>query len=49
MSQFNESLPVACSLTDAELQQRRRDVLQKARTAVVQVIEIEEGFRYQFS
>jgi hypothetical protein len=41
-------LPVACSLTDAELQERRRDVLQKLRSAVVEVLEIEDGYVYQF-
>jgi hypothetical protein len=36
-------------LTDAELQERRREVLQKARRAVTEVREIEDGFRYRFS
>jgi hypothetical protein len=42
-------LPVACSLTEAELQERRRDVLQKLRSAVAEVLETEDGYVYQFS
>lgn len=43
------NLPVACALTDAELQQRRRDVLQKTRSEVTEVREIEDGFMYRFT
>ena len=43
------SLPISCSLTDFELQERRRDVLQKARRAVVDVRELENGYAYSFS
>ena len=43
------SLPVACSLTDSELQERRRDVLQKVRGAASDAEEIEGGFAYHFS
>ena len=42
------SLPVACSLTDSELQQRRREVLQKIRSAGSEVTEKEDGFVYRF-
>ena len=42
------SLPVACSLTDAQLQERRRDVLQKLRSAVAEALETEDGYVYQF-
>jgi hypothetical protein len=42
------TLPIACSLTDAALQQRRRDVLEKVRNAVVEERELEDGFSYQF-
>ena len=35
------SLPVACSLMDSELQERRRNVLQKVRSAVAEVKEID--------
>ena len=44
----SSSLPVACSLTDAELQERRRDILQKLRSAVAEVLETEDGYVYQF-
>lgn len=42
------SLPVACSLTDSELQERRRGILQKVRNAVVEVRELENGYAYSF-
>ncbi len=42
------SLPIACSLTDSELQERRRRVLQKVRSAVVEVRELEDGYAYSF-
>ena len=42
------SLPVACSLMDSELQERRRTVLQKVRSVVSEVKEVEHGFIYRF-
>ncbi len=42
------SLPIACSLTDSQRQERRRDVLQKARRVVVDVRELENGYAYSF-
>ena len=42
------SLPIACSLTDSELQERRRGVLEKVRSAVVEVRELEDGYTYSF-
>ena len=41
-------LPIACSLTSAELQERRRTVLEKARRAVVEVKELDDGYAYSF-
>ena len=41
------TLPIACSLTDAALQERRRDVLQKVRNAVIETRELEDGYSYQ--
>jgi hypothetical protein len=41
-------LPVACSLTSTELQERRQTILQKLRGAVVEVRELEEGYAYSF-
>jgi hypothetical protein len=43
------SLPVACSLMDSELQERRRNALQKVRSTVTEVKEIDRGFIYRFS
>ena len=44
-----DSLPIACNLTNAELQERRRTVLEKLREAVVEVKELADGFAYSFS
>lgn len=44
-----EHLPIACSLTDSELQQRRTDVLREAKSAMTAVRETENGFIYQFA
>jgi hypothetical protein len=41
------TLPITCSLTDAELQERRRDVLEKVRKAVSKTRELEDGYSYQ--
>lgn len=43
-----DSLPVACSLLESELQERRRDVLAKARSVVAEVKEMSDGFAYRF-
>ena len=43
------SLPIACNLTSAELQERRRTVLQKLRDAVVEVKELADGYSYSFT
>jgi hypothetical protein len=44
-----DNLPVACSLTDSELQERRREVLGQAKAAMIGMKETESGFLYQFS
>ena len=41
-------LPIACSLTAPELQERRAGVLQKVRAAALEVKESENGFAYRF-
>jgi len=41
-------LPVACSLMPAELHERRRTILTKVRSAVLEERELENGFSYQF-
>ena len=40
------SLPIACSLTDSQLQERRNNVLHKVRSAVLEVKEMENGYAY---
>ncbi len=40
------SLPIACSLTDFELQERRRGILRKVRNAVVEIRELDNGYAY---
>ena len=41
------SLPVACSLTEVELRQRRELVLKKVRSAVLERRELEDGYAYR--
>ena len=41
-------LPVACSLTAPELQQRRREVISKLKAIVVEQKELESGYAYRF-
>lgn len=42
------NLPIACSLTAPELQERRTDVLQKVRMTALEVKELEAGYAYRF-
>lgn len=42
------SLPVACSLMDSELQERRRNILQRVRSMVSEVKEVDHGLIYRF-
>lgn len=44
-----KNLPIACSLTDSELQERRKEVLGRAKAAMIGMKETESGFLYQFS
>src|ERR1041385_5075182 len=44
----DEALTVACSLTTAELQERRRSVLDVVRKAVEETVELKDGFAYRF-
>src|SRR2546428_4904935 len=46
--QFMNDLPIACTLTSSELQERRRTVLEKLRRAVLEVRELEDGYAYCF-
>ena len=42
------SLPIACSLTSEELQERRSTLLQRVRLAVLEVKELQDGYAYTF-
>ena len=41
-------LPIACSLTDRELQERRQNVLAKIAESLIDFEELPDGFRYRF-
>lgn len=41
-------LPIACNLTEPELQARRSEVLHKVKEAVLEVKELESGYAYRF-
>ena len=43
-----KDLPIACTLTAPELQERRFKVLQKVRRAVLEVKELQDGCAYTF-
>jgi len=43
-----QDLPVACSLTGPELQERRSRLLEKVAAAMQEVKELENGFAYRF-
>ena len=42
-------LPIVCTLNEAELQQRRRDVLDHVQAAVIQATELPDGYAYKFA
>jgi len=41
-------LPMACALTSAQLQERRRTVLDKVKQAIVETKELDDGFALSF-
>jgi hypothetical protein len=41
-------IPIACSLTEKELQERRKNVLEKMAHFLTSVQELKDGFSYQF-
>lgn len=45
---MEKEIPIACSLTDAELQNRRKTVLRKAARSLIDFTELENGFSYRF-
>jgi hypothetical protein len=44
-----EALPIVCTLTEAELQERRRTVLDAIRAKAIDVQAIADGYSYRFS
>jgi len=42
-------LPVACTLTPAQFQERRREVLAKVAASMAEVTELDNGFIYRFA
>jgi hypothetical protein len=45
---FNMDLPIACTLTEAELRQRRQTVKDAFRNMRVNVTELQDGYAYSF-
>lgn len=45
---MNAEIPIACTLTDKELQERRKNVLQKTARSLIEVRELQDGFSYRF-
>jgi hypothetical protein len=45
---MNREIPIACYLTDGELQQRRKDYLDKIAESLIDFEELENGFSYRF-
>lgn len=41
-------LPIACSLTESELRERRRTILMSMQADVVATIALPNGYRYEF-
>ncbi len=44
----DNSLPIACSLNDADFQQRRASILAEVRAQVLEVKELDDGYAYRF-
>ena len=45
---IDTKIPIACSLTDGELQQRRKDYLDKVAAHLTGSDELENGFSFRF-
>jgi hypothetical protein len=45
---IDTKIPIACSLTDSELQQRRKDYLDKIAKSLTGSEELENGFSFRF-
>ena len=46
---MNREIPIACYLTDSELQQRRKDYLDKLAELLTDSEELKNGFNYRLS
>ena len=46
---MNSEIPVACYLTDKELQARRKNYLEKAAESLIDSAELSDGFVFRFS
>jgi hypothetical protein len=44
-----KDLPIACSLTNAELHERRQTILKQLRSVVAEVRELDHGYAYSFA
>jgi hypothetical protein len=44
----DKPVPVACLLTSSEFRQRRAEIVSSFRGAVVETVELENGYRYRF-
>ena len=42
------NLPIACSLSEAELHERRKTVLAWVRESMIQAVSTEDGYSYRF-
>ncbi len=45
---MSETIPIACYLTDKELQVRRKNYLDKAAARLIDSTELADGFRFRF-
>jgi hypothetical protein len=45
---MHAEIPIVCTLTDKELQERRKNVLQKTAQSLIEVRELRDGFAYKF-
>ncbi len=48
MNFMSEAIPVACYLTDKQLQARRKNYLDKAAESLIDSAELSDGFVYRF-
>ncbi len=46
---MDKEIPIACTLSDKELQERRKNVLDKIAVSLIDSQELSNGFRFRFS